>query len=353
MSKTLTPLKRSLRSILIAVGVLALVLLIGPFLIPIRPLEGTFPAAQLADPDSQFIDVEGLRIHYKATGQGEPTWILLHGFAASVFSWREVMGPLAEMGADGAHSTVIAFDRPAFGLTGRPETLRVSRRTVGSHTLGVSQNPYTPEAQVRITVGLMDAVPCKASPGIERAILVGHSAGGTVAMLTALAHPDRVQALVLVAPAIYVGGGTPAFLRPLLNTPQMRRIGPLIARGIRRWGTDFARSAWHDPSKISAEVWAGYQKPLQVENWDRALWELTAASRPAGLADRLDQLTMPVLVIAGDDDRVVPTAQSIRLARELPNARLAVIPDCGHIPHEEQPDLFLQAVSAAGQGFLY
>ena len=110
-------------------------------------------------------------------------------------------------------------------------------------------------------------------------------------------------------------------------------------------GLDFARSAWHDPSKMTAEVWEGYTKPLQAENWDRALWELMRASNSHNLAERLDEIRMPCLVITGDDDRIVPTDQSIRLAGELPDAELVVIPDCGHIPHEECPGLFLQAVT--------
>jgi pimeloyl-ACP methyl ester carboxylesterase len=55
-------------------------------------------------------------------------------------------------------------------------------------------------------------------------------------------------------------------------------------------------------------------------------------------------LTLPTLVITGDDDRIVPTENSVRLAGELPEATLAIIPAAGHVPHEEQPDLFLQAV---------
>jgi pimeloyl-ACP methyl ester carboxylesterase len=65
---------------------------------------------------------------------------------------------------------------------------------------------------------------------IREAILIGHSAGGTVVMNVALRHPDRVAALVLVDPAIYTSGGAPGWIRPLLGTPQLRRIGPLIAR---------------------------------------------------------------------------------------------------------------------------
>jgi len=308
---------------LIALGALLLILFIGPLLVPVPPLEGTVPPEQLADPDSRFVEVNGITVHYKIAGSGEPVFLLLHGFGASTFSWREVMGPLAEMG------TVVAFDRPGFGLTQRP---------MPDEWEGV--NPYSPEAQANLTVGLMDAL------GIERAILVGNSAGGTVALQTALTYPERVAGLVLVDAAVYVGGGTPGWLRPLLNTPQMRHLGPLIARRIQDWGVDFARSAWHDPSRITPEVWEGYNRPLRAQNWDRALWEVTRASRPLGLEKRLGEVRVPVLVVTGDDDRIVPTEQSIRLAGEIAGAQLAVIPECGHVPQEECPGPFLEALEA-------
>ena len=312
--------------LLIILGGLALAAALGPFLIPVPPLTDTLPPQDLADPDSRFVNVKGLSVHYKEVGQGEPTLILLHGFGASLFSWHQVMAPLAQSG-----NRVIAFDRPAFGLTERPVTWDRSAWADGS--------PYSPAAQVDLVIGLMDTL------GVEQAVLVGNSAGGTVAMLAAQAHPDRVTGLILVDPAVYAGGGSPSFVRPLLNTPQMNHLGPLIARRIQGWGLDFARSAWHDPSKITSETWDGYTKPLQADNWDRALWNLTAASRSSGLADSLGDFTLPVLVITGDDDRIVPTEQSVRLADELPNAELVVIPACGHVPHEECPDAVLQAMT--------
>lgn len=76
--------------------------------------------------------------------------------------------------------------------------------------------------------------------------------------------------------------------------------------------------------------------------------ELIHASRESRLAERLGEFDLPILVITGDDDRIVPTEQSLRLADELPNAELAVIPQCGHVPQEECPGEFMQAV----QGFL-
>lgn len=309
-----------LRTTGIILTVLVLIVLIGPFLIPVPPLENTVPVEQLVDADSKFDNVNGINIHYKTYGQGEPTFILLHGFGASVFSWREVVEPLAQYG------TVIAYDRPAFGLTERPLEWE-------------GESPYGPQAQVDIVLGLMDEL------GVEKAILVGNSAGGTVSMQVALQHPERVEALILVDAAVYAGGGAPSWSRPILKTPQMNHVGPLIARQLQAQGVEFIKTAWHDPSKITQDIFDGYQKPLQIANWDKALWQLTVASEESGLVERLAEITMPTLVITGDDDRIVPTEQSLRLADELPNAELKVIAQSGHLPHEEKPVEFMQAVT--------
>lgn len=295
------------------------VILVAPFLIPIPSLEGTRTEQELADPDSQFIRINGLNLHVKTVGQGDKTFILLHGFGASVYSWNAVMQPLSQYGK------VIAFDRPGFGLTERPMSWQGS-------------NPYSPNQQVELLVGLMDHF------GVREAILVGNSAGGSIAMQVALAHPDRVSALILVDAAVYAGGGAPDFVAPLLGLPQMQRIGPLIARQIQTQGQAFLKSAWHDPSKLTPETIALYNKPLQANNWDKALWFMTAASRSANLPNHLAQITQPVLVITGDDDRIVPTEQSVRLAKELPKAKLVVIANAGHLPHEEKPAEFIQSV---------
>ncbi len=300
--------------------ILLAILLIGPFLVPVPPLENTVSAESLADEDSKFIEVNGVNVHYKTYGEGEPTFILLHGFGASLFSWREVVEPLAEYG------TVITYDRPAFGLTERPMEWE-------------GESPYSQDSQVELVIGLMNAL------DIEQATLVGNSAGGTVSMLTALKYPERVTRLILVDPAVYAGGGAPAWIRPLLGTPQFKHIGPLFARQLQAQGTEFLKTAWHDPSKITPEIFEGYQEPLQVENWDKALWELTVSSRESGLIERISEFDLPILVITGDADRIVPTEQSLRLAEELPKAELAVIPQCGHVPHEECPAVFMQAVT--------
>ena len=316
-------MKRWLRVLLTGSGILLAAAIVVPLVIPVPPAGDTQPARDLAGPDSRFLEVTDLVVHLQQAGSGGLPLILLHGFGASVFSWHAVLEPLA------VDRLVVGFDRPGFGLT---------ERLMPPYPSG--ESPYSPTAQVELTLGLMDAL------GIDRAVLVGNSAGGTIAMLTALEHPGRVAGLVLVDAAVYAGGGAPSWIRPLLALPQVRRVGPLFVRNIREWGLDLIDTAWHDPAKIRPETIAGYTLPLHAENWDRALWELTLASQELDLASRLGELKMPVLVITGDDDRIVPTADSIRLAGEIPGAELVVVPACGHVPQEECPNAFLEAVEA-------
>jgi pimeloyl-ACP methyl ester carboxylesterase len=311
---------RFLRGLGVALAFLVLILLVGPFLVPVPPASGTQPAESLAGPDSSFVEINGLNVHYRIMGKGQPVFVLLHGFGASLFSWQAVMEPLS------AHGTVIAYDRPAFGLTERP-------------LKWTGQNPYGPEANVALLLGLMDTL------GVQKAILVGNSAGGTLSMQFALQYPQRVQALILVDPAVYENGG-PAWVRILGKTPQMQHLGPLFVRSIQKSGLELVRTAWHDPSRITQATWDGYTLPLKADAWDQALWYFTMASHDTGLLQHLQDFKLPILVITGEDDRIVPTANSVKLAGELPGASLVIIPEAGHVPHEEQPTAFMQAVKA-------
>jgi pimeloyl-ACP methyl ester carboxylesterase len=308
-----------LRGIGITLLVLLLILLVGPFLIPVPPAPGTIPPESLTGPDSSFVEINGLKAHFQMMGQGQPVFILLHGFGASLYSWHAVMEPLSASG------TVIAYDRPAFGLTERPLKWK-------------GQNPYGPEANIALLLGLMDHF------GVQKAFLIGNSAGGTLSMQFAIQYPQRVQALILVDPAVYENGG-PAWVRILGKTPQMQHLGPLFVRSIQKSGLDLIQEAWHDPSKITQATWDGYTLPLKADAWDQALWFFTMASHDTGLLQHLQDFKLPILVITGDDDRIVPTADSVKLAGELPGAKLVVIQEAGHVPHEEQPAVFMQVIN--------
>jgi pimeloyl-ACP methyl ester carboxylesterase len=314
---------KALRIVGIVLVAIIILVAVVPLLIPIPPLEDLKPVSQLVDLDSQFIKVDNINVHYKEAGDGSTAIILLHGFGASTYSWRNVLQPLANFGR------VIAYDRPAFGLTDRP---------MPGDWMG--ESPYSTDAQANMLVDLMTA------KGIQKAIMVGNSAGGTVALYTALKYPARVQGLVLVDPEVYGGGPSfPSWLAPLLNTPQAQRIGQLAVRSIQSTGMDLLVKAWYDPNKITPEIISNYRKPLQIADWDRALWQLTIANAPTNIVDRLKELNLPVMVIAGDHDQIVPTEQSVRLSKDIPGAQLSIIKNCGHVPQEECPDAFMSAAS--------
>jgi pimeloyl-ACP methyl ester carboxylesterase len=315
-------MKGCLRWLGIVVVTLLFLTLIVPLAIPYPAAPDAVTPEVLADPDGEFTDVNGLNVYLRDDGRSAEALILLHGLGSSTVSWDDVAGTLAKA------YRVIALDRPGFGLTARP---------MPGEWAG--ENPYSQTAQADMIVALMDQL------RVQQAVLVGHSAGGTIAAITALRHPERVKALVFVDAAIYQGGGAPAWVRPLLGTPQMRRLGPWIVRYIfGSRGDQIIRSAWYDPGKITSERLAAYRRPLQLANWERAFWEVTLASQSLDIASRLDRLTMPALVITGDKDTWVATDLSRRLAEDLPRAQLAVIPQCGHVPQEEQPAAFLQAI---------
>lgn len=301
---------------------LLLVILVGPLILPIPPLPEGVPVEALADSDSRFIEVNSIDVHYKMHGSGEPVMIFLHGFASSTYSWEDVMPELAELG------TVVAYDRPAFGLTERP--------MAGEWT---GESPYSNQSQVSMLVGLMDAL------GIEKAILIGHSAGAAIAMQTALEYPERVSGLVLVDPAVSAKTGIPGWLKPLIHTPQMERLGPYFSRSLSsEQGDAFLDAAWYDPAKFTSADVKAYRKPFQLAKWDAALWEFTKASRALDLESRYGEFNLPVMVISGDHDRIVPPEDSEKLAKSLPDAQYELAKECGHVPQEECPEEFLTPV---------
>lgn len=316
-------MKRRGRILAYALVTLAVLAAFVPFLIPITPAKGTRPLDELVDPNSTYINANGVKIYYRQSGINQPVFILLHGLGASTFSWREVFDAFAGLGS------VVAYDRPGFGYSQRPEVEDWS-----------TNNPYSNAAQLDQLWAVMDTL------GIQKAILVGHSAGGSIAMQAALQHPERVESLILVAPAVYSGFSLPPFLQRVLNIPQIDRLGPLFVRQVFKGADRMLENAWHDHSLITPEIRAGYMKPFQAEGWDTALWEMVKIRSNPGIKNRLEELTLPILIVTGDDDRVVPIWQSQRLAKAIPHAQLVVVENCGHMPHEEKPEEFLTAVDA-------
>ena len=319
-------LRAAFRAIRLALAALLLAAVAIPFVLPAPPAPDTRAAGELAFSDSAWATIDGVRIHYRVAGSDDAsqTIVLLHGFGASTYTWREVTAPLARAGY-----RVVSFDRPAFGLSERPV----------ADSFEPSESPYSMDANVAQTLGLLDHL------GIDRAIVVGHSAGGAVAAMFAAAHPERVSALVLVAPAVYQARPIPAGVSALLRTPWARWYGPVVVRQIVGAGFDgFVASAYGDPAVATDEVVAGYRAPLSVEGWDRALWELVAAPRTESAESALSLVLAPTLVIAGTADTFVPFEDSERVARSISDATIVSFPGSGHLPHEEAPARFVGEV---------
>ena len=299
-----------------------LIVTVVPFLVPAPELTGLVTEKEFTEPDSKFIEVNDVTVHYKEVGSGETTFILLHGFGAKVYSWREVADDFAQYGR------VIMYDRLAFGLTERP----MPEDWV--------ENPYGMKANVELLRGLMDAL------GIEKAILVGNSAGGGVSVAFGLEYPERVESLILVDPGVGGGRGPqfPAWGLPLMWTPQMRHLGPLMVRDYQETLPNTIQREWFDQTKLTEEIKQEYLKIFQIENWDRAFYELTFAPAYPELRPLLPQLTVPVFIVAGQEDRLIRAWYFEAIATEIPDAELTLIPQCGHVPQEECPGLFMQAV---------
>lgn len=283
---------------------------------------------QLADPDSRFIEVAGFRLHYKRQGSGETLILLLHGSFLSFKSWSAVMAPLAE------RATVVAFDRPVCGLTSRPLPKRGDR----------GPSPYSAEAQGELVAELIAAL------GFERAILVGSSTGGTIALMTALRRPERVQGLLLVDAMVYSGYATSEVPAPVLA--MMRALKPAFTRlmgfMIDRLYEKAIRKFWYRQERLSDETLAEFKRDFMLGPWDKAFMELFLATRRLNLDPRLGALNLPTLVVTGEHDRAVKPEESERLAKAIAGAELQVIADAGHLPQEERPEAFLAAID----GFL-
>lgn len=320
-------MKRS--KILTRVGLVVLaLLLVAPFLVPVET-SGTKDYKEVAGAGATFETAQGLDVYYEKTEfacqegkdcSNPPVIFLMHGFGANTFSFREVTEPLSQLG------DVIAYDRPGFGLTERPTTWD-------------GQNPYGSIGQGLILGELIE----KFASGRD-VMLVGHSAGGTLAAQYAVDNPAELKALILISPAILTTGGSPSWLNWIYDIPQIDRMGPLLVSSIASSGMDLLDESWFNPELITEDVKAGYRKPLDIIGWERGFWEFNRAPRSFDVMDRLQEITVPTLLITGGTDTVVATANTEALATMIKGSILFVIPASGHLAQEETPQETMRAI---------
>ncbi|MBI4298167.1 MAG: alpha/beta fold hydrolase [Chloroflexi bacterium] len=291
--------------------------------------------------ESRYSKVDGVNIHYVVAGGGPPV-LLLHGLGASVITWRDNIGPLSQS------FTVYAIDLPGHGYSDKPDW------------------DYSPDSLLSLMTHFLDSL------GIDRCSLIGNSGGGFLALKLALDYSQKVEGLVLVDSA-GLGRELPLYIRlvtiPLLgNVLESAKIG----------GVGYMlRKVFYDQGFVTNgllhELYQSHSMPGAREAVVRSVrygaspWGLR---KRVLLLDSLKDLQVPLLLVWGAEDQIIPvshaydalrealkakppsqglgdaiqTSQKVGSDGEVPLARLKVFERCGHWPHMEKAQEFNELV---------
>ncbi|CAI9114046.1 OLC1v1014665C1 [Oldenlandia corymbosa var. corymbosa] len=264
--------------------------------------------------------------------------VLIHGFGGGVFSWRNVMDVLSrQLGCP-----VAAFDRPGWGLTSRPR-----RKDWDENQL---PNPYQLDNQVDLLLSFCEEMK------FASVVFVGHDDGGVLALKAAQRIRSSGNSTSVDIKGVVLLGVSlsrevvPGFARILLRTSLGKKhlVRPLLRTEITQVVN---RRAWYNATKLTTDVLNLYKAPLCVEGWDEALHEIGKLSFETVFSSQSADFLLksvedlPVLVIAGAEDSLVPLKSVQAMASKLVNSRLVAISGCGHLPHEECPKALLAAIS--------
>lgn len=262
---------------------------------------------------SVYFTCNGLKLHYTVLGQGPPA-LLVHGHASSQSTWTRIINTYL-----GQRYRCYTLDLPGHGQSTKPP-----------------QEWFTLENYTQTLYAWCVHL------GLKDILLVGHSMGGLLCLNFALAYPDWVKNLILVAPA--VEGSFLAYLDLLLKMESVfpRPLAEYLLKiyNTNRWLStpiglnSYARPGmiWTDSFKQAQADFACCPLSTLLGNW--------RIIRSADLREQLSRLSCPALVITGDRDRVVPPHQAKLVAEQTSRVRLVVIPQSGHLPFDEQPALF-------------
>lgn len=283
-----------------------LLAVVGLVLWPETPPGPTGGWMASAGVEPRFETVKGLRLRYVRAGAG-PAVILIHGFASSIVTWRDVLPALAK-GHD-----VIALDLPGFGASDLAADL-------------------SPRLYLPVVLGLMDRL------RIGRASVVGNSMGGAVAVILAAGASGRIEHLVILD-----GAGFNSRLqdRPFIINLAGSPLGALAGHlPIRRLMVRRAlRQVFFDDSRVTPERVEEYAAPFFRPGAFAAQRSLLAvhSGDAAAFADEARQVRAPTLIVWGREDAWIPVQQADLFARAIRGSRKVILEGCGHMPQEEHP----------------
>jgi pimeloyl-ACP methyl ester carboxylesterase len=279
-------------------------------------------------PEGRFIELDGVRLHYVERGNGRPL-VLFHGNGSMIQDFES--SGLIDLAAE--NYRVIAFDRPGFGHSSRPRNV-----------------VWTPEAQADLFAKALDRL------HVMQAIVLGHSWGASVAVALAAKHPALVQALVLASGYYFptVRGDVLALSAPAipgLGDVASYTVSPIVSRLM--WSVMLRKI--FGPRPVPGKF-AGFPKEMAVRpSQIRASAAETALMIPAALASAktYDKLGMPVIIIAGADDRVIDIdEQSGRLHDEIAQSKMHRIAGTGHMIQQSATADLMAAINEAAAASL-
>jgi pyruvate dehydrogenase E2 component (dihydrolipoyllysine-residue acetyltransferase) len=273
-------------------------------------IDAGVPDEAAGEPAVETADVGGRKIRYAGAGQAGEVVLLVHGYGGDRNSWLFLQEPLA------ARHRVYALDLPGHGT---------SSKDVGDGSVGVLADAV---------LGVLDNI------GAKRAHLVGHSLGGAVAVAAATRDPRRIGSLTLIAPSGFGPEINAGYLRGFADAQTRRELKPVV-------GQLFA-----DESLVTRQVVDDLLAYKRLDGVDEALHALLGALLlPDGDAQRTDAATavaalggtVPVTVVWGSDDRVIPASH----AEAVAGAVRVLVDGAGHMPHMERPAAVQAAIEAA------
>jgi pimeloyl-ACP methyl ester carboxylesterase len=253
---------------------------------------------------------DGVNISYIDRGSGTPM-LMLHGFGASSYSWRYIISGFAK------EYRVLAVDLKGFGLSDKP-----------------NDSNYSVKDQSNIIKYFIK------ENHLRDVVLVGNSFGGAVALLTSfeLRESGNIKSLILLDSAGY-DQDFPFFIK-ILRIPLLNRLSLSLVPNRTNAKMILDKAFWDD-SKITEEMVSVYANYIGLSGSHHALIMTAEEIVPndiASIMQKYKQITVPVLIIWGERDEIIPLSIGQRLAKDIPGARLQIINNCGHAPQEECPE---------------
>ena len=303
-------MNKFLKGLLILLGILLVAFLI--FRNPDKSVGELI--AIYTDEQSQWLDIDGLQVHYKKEGAG-PAVVLIHGTGASLHTWDGWTEILSDS------FTVYRMDIPAFGLTGP-----------------ALDADYTIDAYVDFIKSFVT------DQGIDSFSIAGNSLGGHIAWAYTVMHPDEVEKLILLDAAGYPHEGESTALafkianNPILS-PMMKYITPksFIEKNMIQ--------VYGDDSKISDELVTRYHD-MTLRTGNRQAFIDRVHTHHEDISERIKEIECPTLIMWGTEDIWVNPEDAERFDTDIENSQLIMYEGVGHVPMEESPEVTARDVMA-------